>query len=87
MSPARARALVLCENRARYGSESFCARCRRVRRFVKVVPVIPRRVAPELVAEPTNYQVLCRDCHRLKTREDRATWPLPRPSAKAGGLA
>jgi 5-methylcytosine-specific restriction endonuclease McrA len=67
--------MALGENRARHGSENFCNRCRRVRRFVEVDHAIPRRVAPELIFEPSNLQVLCRACHRIKTREDRRTWP------------
>jgi 5-methylcytosine-specific restriction endonuclease McrA len=70
----RARGIALGQNLARHGHENFCVRCGKVRRFVEVDHIIPRRIAPELVFEPSNLQVLCRRHHREKTREDRALW-------------
>ena len=71
---ARARHMALGANRARHGHENFCARCRRVRAEVEVDHVVPRRVAPSQTLNPANLQVLCVECHRAKTAEDRRRW-------------
>ena len=67
-------ALVRATNKIRFGSEQSCARCRRVRHKTVIAHVIPRQVAPEIAYEPTNLEVLCPACYKVKIAEDRRNY-------------
>ena len=36
--------------------------------------VLCRRLRPDLICEPSNFQILCWVCHKLKTRIEKRRW-------------